>query len=193
MTTPDTGFGAPGASGRPSVRQRRAEHAPVDVTAVGERPSATYLSFNLGTASGKLMGTIMAGFSKKGAERRAIANAASCRLSNHAQTWPSTLARYVFRIATTESRIVGLDDTGVTIRRRHRASGQWRTTVPMVTSSCAACCSTYCRGSPWRTSLVAYDLMASSRAAVAPRIATLSSSLNPGVSRIKSICVLVQG
>jgi hypothetical protein len=32
----------------------------------------TYLSFNLGTASGKLMGAIMAGFSKKGAERRAV-------------------------------------------------------------------------------------------------------------------------
>jgi len=36
------------------------------------------------------------------------------------------LARYVFRVAITESRIVGLDDTGVTIRHRHRASGRWR-------------------------------------------------------------------
>jgi hypothetical protein len=38
------------------------------------------------------------------------------------------LARYVFRVAITESRIVGLDDTGVTIRHKHRASGQWRKT-----------------------------------------------------------------
>jgi hypothetical protein len=38
------------------------------------------------------------------------------------------LARYVFRIAITESRIVGLDDIGVTIRHRHRASGRWRKT-----------------------------------------------------------------
>jgi len=38
------------------------------------------------------------------------------------------LARYVFRVAITESRIVGLDDTGVTIRHKHRASGRWRKT-----------------------------------------------------------------
>src|SRR6516162_6797316 len=38
------------------------------------------------------------------------------------------LARYVFRVAITESRIVGLDDGGVTIRHRHRASGRWRKT-----------------------------------------------------------------
>jgi Putative transposase len=38
------------------------------------------------------------------------------------------LARYVFRIAITESRIIGLDDTGVTIRHKHRASGRWRNT-----------------------------------------------------------------
>jgi hypothetical protein len=35
------------------------------------------------------------------------------------------LARYVFRVAITENRIVGLDDTGVTIRHKHRASGRW--------------------------------------------------------------------
>jgi hypothetical protein len=35
------------------------------------------------------------------------------------------LARYVFRIAITSSRIVGLDDNGVTIRHRVRASGRW--------------------------------------------------------------------
>ena len=35
------------------------------------------------------------------------------------------LARYVFRIAITESRIVGLDDAGVTIRHKDRASGRW--------------------------------------------------------------------
>jgi hypothetical protein len=38
------------------------------------------------------------------------------------------LARYVFRVAITESRIVGLDDTGVTIRHKHRASNRWRRT-----------------------------------------------------------------
>jgi hypothetical protein len=38
------------------------------------------------------------------------------------------LARYVFRVAITESRIVGLDDDGVTIRHKHRASGSWHTT-----------------------------------------------------------------
>jgi hypothetical protein len=57
------------------------------------------------------------------------------------------LARYVFRVAITESRIVGLDDIGVTIRRIvHRGDGARR--VSMVTSSCAASCSTCCqRGS----------------------------------------------
>jgi Putative transposase/Transposase zinc-binding domain len=38
------------------------------------------------------------------------------------------LARYVFRVAITEGRIVGLDDDGVTIRHKHRASGRWHTT-----------------------------------------------------------------
>jgi hypothetical protein len=36
------------------------------------------------------------------------------------------LARYVFRVAITEGRIVGLDDTGVTIRHKHRKSARWR-------------------------------------------------------------------
>jgi hypothetical protein len=38
------------------------------------------------------------------------------------------LARYVFRIAITNSRIVRLDDKGVTIRHKDRKSMQWRTT-----------------------------------------------------------------
>ena len=38
------------------------------------------------------------------------------------------LARYLFRVAITQSRIVGLDDAGVTIRHKHRASNRWRTT-----------------------------------------------------------------
>jgi hypothetical protein len=38
------------------------------------------------------------------------------------------LARYVFRVAITNSRIVGLDDKGVTIRHKDRKSMQWRTT-----------------------------------------------------------------
>ena len=38
------------------------------------------------------------------------------------------LARYVYRVAITNNRIVGLDDTGVTIRHKHRASGRWLTT-----------------------------------------------------------------
>jgi Putative transposase/Transposase zinc-binding domain len=37
------------------------------------------------------------------------------------------LARYVFRIAITNARIVGLDDAGVTIAYRHRKTGQPRT------------------------------------------------------------------
>ena len=38
------------------------------------------------------------------------------------------LARYVFRVAITNNRIVGLDDAGVTIRHKDRAAGQWRQT-----------------------------------------------------------------
>lgn len=37
------------------------------------------------------------------------------------------LARYVFRVAITSSRIIGLDDNGVTLRHKHRASNRWRT------------------------------------------------------------------
>jgi hypothetical protein len=37
------------------------------------------------------------------------------------------LARYIFRVAITNSRIVGLDDNGVTLRHKHRASNRWRT------------------------------------------------------------------
>src|SRR6266852_6159097 len=36
------------------------------------------------------------------------------------------LARYVFRVAITNSRIVGLDESGVTLRHKHRASNRWR-------------------------------------------------------------------
>jgi hypothetical protein len=35
------------------------------------------------------------------------------------------LARYVYRVAITNGRIIGLDDTGVTIRHKERASGRW--------------------------------------------------------------------
>ena len=38
------------------------------------------------------------------------------------------LARYVYRVAITNDRIVGLDDAGVTIRHKDRASGRWRHT-----------------------------------------------------------------
>ena len=37
------------------------------------------------------------------------------------------LARYVFRVAITNSRMVGLDENGVIIRHKHRASNRWRT------------------------------------------------------------------
>ena len=37
------------------------------------------------------------------------------------------LARYVFRAAITNTRIVGVDDQTVTIRYRHRKSSRWRT------------------------------------------------------------------
>ena len=36
------------------------------------------------------------------------------------------LARYVFRVAITNTRIVGLDDEAVTIRHKHRKSNRWR-------------------------------------------------------------------
>ena len=38
------------------------------------------------------------------------------------------LARYVYRVAITNNRIVGLDDTGVTIRHKDRRSGRWQHT-----------------------------------------------------------------
>jgi hypothetical protein len=38
------------------------------------------------------------------------------------------LARYVFRVAITNSRIIGLDENGVTFRHKERASNRWRTT-----------------------------------------------------------------
>jgi hypothetical protein len=38
------------------------------------------------------------------------------------------LGRYVFRVAITNTRIVGLDDRTVTIRHKHRTSNRWRTT-----------------------------------------------------------------
>jgi hypothetical protein len=37
------------------------------------------------------------------------------------------LARYVFRVAITNTRIVGLDDEAVTIRHKQRKSNRWRT------------------------------------------------------------------
>jgi hypothetical protein len=37
------------------------------------------------------------------------------------------LARYVFRVAITNNRIVGLDENGVTFRHKHRESNRWRT------------------------------------------------------------------
>jgi len=37
------------------------------------------------------------------------------------------LARYVFRVAITNARIVALDDEAVTIRHKHRKSNRWRT------------------------------------------------------------------
>jgi hypothetical protein len=37
------------------------------------------------------------------------------------------LARYVFRVAITNGRIVGFDDEVVTIRHKHRKSNRWRT------------------------------------------------------------------
>ena len=55
------------------------------------------------------------------------------------------LARYVFRVAITEGRIVGLDDDGVTIRHKHRASGAGTQRASMAMSSCAASCNTCCR------------------------------------------------
>jgi hypothetical protein len=36
------------------------------------------------------------------------------------------LARYVFRVAITNTRIVGLDDRAVAIRNKHRGTNQWR-------------------------------------------------------------------
>ena len=36
------------------------------------------------------------------------------------------LARYVLRVAVTNTRIVALDDQAVTIRHKHRKSNRWR-------------------------------------------------------------------
>ena len=55
------------------------------------------------------------------------------------------LARYVFRVAITEGRIVGLDDDGVTIRHKHRASGRGTQRASAAMNSCAASCNTCCR------------------------------------------------
>jgi hypothetical protein len=38
------------------------------------------------------------------------------------------LARYVFRVAISENRIVSVDNAGVTIRHKHRTSNRWRHT-----------------------------------------------------------------
>jgi len=38
------------------------------------------------------------------------------------------LARYVFRVAITNNRIVAVDERSVTFRHKHRASNRWRTT-----------------------------------------------------------------
>ena len=38
------------------------------------------------------------------------------------------LARYVFRTAITNNRLVSLDETGVAFRYKHRASNRWRIT-----------------------------------------------------------------
>ena len=53
-----------------------------------------------------------------------------CRRLLYGSSPPATryLARYVFRVAITEGRIVRLDDNGVDIRHKHRASGRWQTT-----------------------------------------------------------------
>ena len=42
------------------------------------------------------------------------------------QAVPEYLARYVFRVAITNTRIVRLDDQGVIIRHKHRKSNRWR-------------------------------------------------------------------
>ena len=47
---------------------------------------------------------------------------------DNAETVLAYLARYVFRVAIAESRIVALDEAGVTIRHKHRASNRWRQT-----------------------------------------------------------------
>ncbi len=47
---------------------------------------------------------------------------------NEAEAVLEYLARYVYRVAITNSRLVGLDDGGVTIRHRDRATREWHTT-----------------------------------------------------------------
>ena len=47
---------------------------------------------------------------------------------DNAETVLAYLARYVFRVAIAESRILALDETGVVIRHKHRASNRWRRT-----------------------------------------------------------------
>ena len=54
------------------------------------------------------------------------------------------LARYVFRIAITETCIVGLDDTGFNIRHKLRKPARWRTSRLAGHESYAASSSTCC-------------------------------------------------
>ncbi|HYA65586.1 MAG TPA: transposase [Burkholderiaceae bacterium] len=47
---------------------------------------------------------------------------------NDSETVLAYLARYVFRVAIAESRILAVDEAGVVIRHKHRTSNRWRRT-----------------------------------------------------------------
>jgi len=49
-----------------------------------------------------------------------------CSAEVHAEAVLRYLARYVFRTAITNNRLVSLDETGVAFRHKHRASNKWR-------------------------------------------------------------------
>ena len=69
------------------------------------------------------------------------------------------LARYVFRVAITNTRIVALDDHTVTIRYKKRKSSRWRTCRMPATNSFAVSSSTFCPKACTRSAILAFGIL----------------------------------
>ena len=78
------------------------------------------------------------------------------------------LARYVFRIAIANSRIVGLDDQAVTFRYKQRKSNRWRASRVRARSSCAASSSMSCPRACTRSATSACGIPPSANTPPAP-------------------------